>query len=171
MGDLVPRIADARPWDLVGVTEVSLFSLAEDLCRISLERGDATDVLHLRYDELGTDRDVELSATTGSDAHAARAALVAAARVGHFALIRVVTGGLLSAEECSWIIHPGEAERRTTHQRARHAPLAAEAARPSRILATVRAAGLTPSRSGRKAGSRTAPAPGTPSCSVPAVRR
>lgn len=92
-----PAAADARPWILVGVIQVSLFGLAEDVCRVSLERGDTTDVLHLRYDEFGTDRDLELPATPGSETDAARAALAGASAEGHFDSTSVVTGGLLTA--------------------------------------------------------------------------
>lgn len=159
MDDFAARAPDVHPWLLVGVIEVSLFALAEDVCRISLERGEAADVLHLRYDEFGPARDVELPAAAGSDADAARAALAAASLRGHFGLLSVLTGGLLAAEECASIIQAGAAEWRSSYERAQDAATAAEASRPSRILAAARDAGLTPEPVGER--SWVANCPGT----------
>lgn len=149
------RLPDAHEpadeWIPVCVIEQSVDMLAQDVCRIRLERGAAADVLHLSFAELGSDQDLELPATAGADADAARAALAAAARAGHFSLIRVVAGGVLDAGECRAIIAAGEAQwlqarakARAEGRRAAEAAEAAEAQRPSRILAAARAAGLVP---------------------------
>lgn len=118
--------------------------LAEDNCRISLERRNDTDVLHLRFEEFGSDRDLAYPAHPGTDAEAARAALAAAARSGAFSISSVRAGGLLEAEECRLIIEAGEAAYLRAREQAREEARDAERQQPSRILAVARDLRLVP---------------------------
>lgn len=146
---------------LIAVVWVSIGGVAEDRCRILLERGSETDVVRLSHDELpDLDRTISLAATGGTDREAAAAVLFELV-LNHAPVLGIAGPGLLTVEEGGRIHSEAAADRRTRADAGRAATLEADRCHPSRIVAAARTAGLGPEPSAGHEGQWHARCPGT----------